>query len=90
MKNSVTVFEYENISSFDEDNNEETKNGDRERTRKVEKGALEEIVARDQFPESDREEDDEHEGSEGIDEGFLQIASAGSINTGSLNDETTR
>ena len=43
-------------------------------------------VARENFPDSDKEE--ENEGSEGIDEGFLQVASAGSINTGSYADET--
>ena len=42
--------------------------------------------ARENFPDSDKEE--ENEGSEGIDEGFLQVASAGSCNTGSYADET--
>ena len=44
------------------------------------------IIARENFPDSDKEE--ENEGSEGIDEGFLQVASAGSCNTGSYADET--
>ena len=43
-------------------------------------------MAQENFPDSDKEE--ENEGSEGIDEGFLQVASAGSCNTGSYADET--
>lgn len=42
--------------------------------------------------EDEGDEDDENEdeeGSEGIDEGFLQVASAGSCNTGSAQDEST-
>ena len=39
------------------------------------------IVVQEDFPDSDKEED--NDGSEGIDEGFLQVASAGSLNTGS-------
>jgi len=35
-------------------------------------------------------DEDENEGSEGIDEGFLQVASAGSINTGSYQEGDTR
>ena len=44
-------------------------------------------MIREDFPDSDKEED--NDGSEGIDEGFLQVASAGSMNTGSYQDEVT-
>ena len=52
---------------------------------------MSELVAQENFPDSDKEEEEEeeeNEGSEGIDEGFLQVASAGSCNTGSYADET--
>ena len=71
--------------------------GDEEDPKSVDNSALDaeeesknigdERRAYDNFPDSDKDEEEEEndEGSEGIDEGFLQVASAGgSCNTGSF------
>ena len=71
----VLDFENDSIDNSPEDD-EETKNlGD-------------ECRAHEDYPDSDKEEEEENDGSEGIDEGFLQVASAGSCtpNTGSLEE----
>ena len=83
-KNDLLVLDYEQLSSMSEnnDNLEESKTLQSNKKRKNPT----DIVAKEEFPDSDK--DDENEGSEGIDEGFLQVASAGSFNTGSNENET--
>jgi len=49
------------------------------------KSIADESEGHEDFPDSDKEE--ENDGSEGIDEGFLQVASAGSCNTGSFQED---
>ena len=79
-KNDLMVLDYEQLSSMSEanENLEESKN--------LQSNKKTDLVAKEEFPDSDK--DDENEGSEGIDEGFLQVASAGSFNTGSNENET--
>ena len=85
IKNDHLVLDYENLSGMSEEP-EETKHVKRNLSPPKQKVGITDIVAQENFPDSDKEE--ENEGSEGIDEGFLQVASAGSCNTGSFQDET--
>ena len=66
-KNDLLVLDYEQLSSMSEnnDNLEESKTLQSNKKRKNPT----DIVAKEEFPDSDK--DDENEGSEGIDEGFL-------------------
>lgn len=86
QKDDLLVLDYEQLSSMSEGHQEETKDEPRNVSQSKRKSELAKIITQENFPDSDKEE--ENEGSEGIDEGFLQVASAGSFNTGSLQDET--
>lgn len=79
-----TVFQYENLSSFDDLEEEKASAGQKPGKRSLTTAGMTKTTP-DQFPDSEKEDE---EGSEGIDEGFLQVASAGSCNTGSNQDET--
>lgn len=91
-KNDMMAFDYENLSSPGEDNEEEKKEitegriyNDNQKTKRI--SDYGKIVVQEQFPDSDKEDDENEECSESIDEGFLQVASAGSCtNTGSGQD----